>query len=149
MTVRHHDEAEPLDAWIRDFIFPALPADLNGRCGCNLQRMIFDPSIGEEICAIYFEKPAFADQLSKVHPFHLIAHPGLARMPHGVVAFTVWRIAAHSPQEVLIEHFLNPNNIGTFRLVSSAANQTHFKLLVVNNRTANVAAFVDLEHVFE
>jgi hypothetical protein len=110
--------------------------------------MTFDPSIGEEICAVYMEEPAFADQFGEVHPFNLIAHSGLARTPHGVVAFVVWQIAAHSPQEILIEQFLNPNNIGTIRLVASAANQSQFKLLVINNRTTEVAAFIDFENVF-
>jgi hypothetical protein len=114
-----------------------------------LHRMTFDGSIGEEICAVYMEEPTFADQFSEVRPFNLIAHSGLARTPHGVVAFIVWQIAAHSPQEVLIEQFLNPNHIGTIRLIASAANQSHFKLLVINNRTTEVTAFVDFENVFE
>jgi hypothetical protein len=133
----------------RNFALPALPADLTGRHGCNLWRMTFDRSIGEEICAVYFEEPDFADQFGELRPFNLIAHSGLARTPHGVVAFIVWQIAAHSPQEVLIEQFLNPNNIGTIRLVASAANQSHFKLIVINNQTTEVAAFVDFENVFE
>jgi hypothetical protein len=66
-----------------------------------------------------------------------------------VIAFIVWQIAAHSPQEVMIEQYLNPNNIGTIRLVASAANQSHFKLLVINNQTTEVAAFIDFENVFE
>jgi hypothetical protein len=128
--------------------FPALPANLKGRHGCNLHRMTFDASIGEEICAIYMEEPEFADKFCNVVPFNLIAHSGLARTPHGVVAFIVWQIAARSPQEVMIEQFLNPNNIGTIRLLASAANQTHFKLLVINNQSAALAAFVDFENVF-
>ena len=32
--------------------------------------------------------------------------------------------------------------------MSSAANQSHFKLLVINNQTAEVAAFIDFENVF-
>lgn len=35
------------------------------------------------------------------------------------------------------------------RLVASAANQTHFKLIVVNNQSADVATLVDYENVFE
>lgn len=133
----------------RDFVFPALSADLKGRHGCNLHRMTFDTTIGEEICAVYMEDPAYVDQFSKVHPFNLFAHTGLARTPHGLVAFIVWQIAAHSPQEVMVEQYLNPQNIGTIRLVASAANQTHFKLIVINNQTAETAAFVDFENVFE
>jgi hypothetical protein len=131
-----------------DFVYPALPANLRGRHGCGLHRMTVDDAIGEEVCAVYMEDPAYADQFSKVHPFNLIAHTGLARTPHGVVAFIVWQIAAHSPQEVMVEQYLNPQSIATIRLVASAANQTHFKLIVINNQTAETAAFVDFENVF-
>jgi hypothetical protein len=60
----------------------------------------------------------------------------------------VWQIAASSPQEVMVEQYLNPQNIGTFRLISSAANQTHFKLMVLNNQSGEVTAFIDFENVF-
>ena len=90
----------------------------------------------------------FADQYSKVVPFNLMVHSGLVRTPDGVVAFLVWQIAASSAQEVMVEQYLNPQNIGTFRLIASAANQTHFKLLVVNNQSGEVAAFIDYENVF-
>jgi hypothetical protein len=65
----------------QNFALPNLPVNLTGRHGCNLQRMTFDPSIGEEICVVYMEEPAFADHFSEVHPFNLIAHSGLARTP--------------------------------------------------------------------
>jgi hypothetical protein len=131
-----------------NLVLPALPPEMKGRHGCNLHSMTFDASIGEEVCAVYREEPDFVDQFSEVHPFNLFAHYGLARTPHGVVAFIVWQIAAHSAQEVLVEQYLNPNQIGTIRLVASAANQSHFKLLVINNQTAEVGAFVDFENVF-
>jgi hypothetical protein len=94
---------------------------LKVRHGCALHRIAFDASVGEEVCAIYMEEPEFADQYSKVVPFNLIVHSGLVRTPHGVVAFIVWQIAASSPQEVMVEQYLNPQNIGTFRLIASAA----------------------------
>ncbi len=133
----------------KNFVLPALPDDLKGRHGCKLYRMTFDASVGEEICAVYMEDPDFADQYGKVVPFNLIVHSGLARTPHGVVAFIVWQIAANSPQEVMVEQYLNPHNIGTIHLVASAANQTHFKLVVINNQNGDVAAFVDFENVFQ
>lgn len=130
----------------KSFVLPFWPDDLKGRHGCALHRITFDASVGEEVCAIYMEEPGFADQFSKVAPFNLIVHFGLVRTPHGIVAFLVWQIAANSRQEVLIEQYLNPQN--TFRLISSAANQTHFKLVVVNNQSGEVAAFVDFENDF-
>src|SRR5262249_24836798 len=105
-------------------------------------------SIGEEVCAVYMEEPDFVDQFRKVAPFNLIAHSGLARTPHGVIASIVWQIAAHTPQQVMVEQFLNPHHSDTIRLVASAANQSHFKLFVVNEVTADVAAFVKFENVF-
>lgn len=132
----------------KHFVMPAWPDDLKGRHGCALHRITFDASVVEEVCAIYMEEPEFADQYSKVVPFNLIVHTGLVRTPHGVVAFIVWQIAASSPQEAMVEQYLNPQNIGTFRLIASAANQTHFKLVVVNNQSGEVAAFIDYENVF-
>jgi hypothetical protein len=65
-----------------------------------------------------------------------------------VVAFLIWQIAMGTPQQVAVEQYLNPHNVKALRLVSDAANQTHFKLLVVNNQTSEVTAFIDFENVF-
>jgi hypothetical protein len=54
--------------------------------------------------------------------------------PYGVVAFIIWLITAGSSQEVTIEQYLNPQNIEVLRLIASAANQTHFKLVIMNNQ---------------
>jgi hypothetical protein len=95
------------------------------------------------------EQPDYVQQFERVAPFNLIVHPGNVRTPGGIVGFIVWQIAADSPAEVLVEQYLNPYEIGTIRLVSSAASQTHFKLLVVNNQTSEVTALVDYENVFQ
>lgn len=47
-----------------------------------------------------------------------------------------------------VEQYLNPQNIGALRLVASAANQTHFKLVIVDNQSGEIYAFVDFENVF-
>jgi hypothetical protein len=59
--------------------------------------------------------PVFVEQFREIRPFNLISHTGLARTHHGVVAFIVGQIAAHSPQGVMIEQFLNRHNIATIR----------------------------------
>jgi hypothetical protein len=132
----------------RNFVLPSLSDSLRGRHGCTLQRATFDPSVGEEVYALYQEEPDYVDQYGRVVPFNLLVHTGLVRTPYGVVAFIVWQIAAGSPQDVLIEHYVNPQNISALRIVSSAANQTHFKLIVINNQSAEIGAFVDFENVF-
>lgn len=133
----------------RHFVLPDLPDNLRGRHGCSLQRATFDPSVGEEVYALYREEPDYADQYGQVVPLNLIAHTGLVHTPCGIVAFIVWQIAAGSPQEVMVEQYLNAQDIGALRLVSSAANQTHFKLVIINNQSAEVGAFVDFENVFK
>jgi hypothetical protein len=133
----------------KHFVLPALPQDLKGRHGCKFYRMTFDALVGEEICAVFMEEPDFSDQYGEIAPFNLIAHSGLVRTPHGVVAFVVWQIAANSPHEVMVEQYLNPHNMGTIRLIASAANQTHFKLVVINNQSGEVTAFIDFENIFQ
>lgn len=133
---------------IKDFVLPPLPRDLQRRHGCFLQRMTFDPQMGEEICAIYLEEPEYAFRYGKIHPFNMFARSGLVRTPYGLVAFIVWQIAVGSADEIAVEQYLNPQNIEVIRLVSSAASQTHFKLIVVDNQSSEVTAFIDFENVF-
>jgi hypothetical protein len=132
-----------------DLFLSTLPEGFKDRHGCSLQSITFDSAVGEEACAIYLEEPDFAEQYGEVSPFNLVVHSGLVRTLHGVVSFIVWQIAAGTPQEVMVEQYINPHNIGAIRLVASAANQTHFKLVVINNQNGEVAAFVDFENVFQ
>jgi hypothetical protein len=132
----------------RHFVLPPLHGSMRGNQGCSLQRTTFDHSVGDEVCLIYTEEPGYAEQYGDVVPFNMLAHFGLARTPHGVVAFVVWQIAVGTPQQVAVDQYLNPQNLETLRLVSSAANQTHFKLIVVNNQTSDITAFIDFENVF-
>jgi hypothetical protein len=105
-------------------------------------------SVGEEVYALYLEEPDYADKFSRIAPFNMRVRFGLVRTPQGVVAFIIWLIAAGSQEEVTVEHYLNPQNIGALRLVASAANQTHFKLLIVDNQSSEISAFIDFENVF-
>jgi hypothetical protein len=132
----------------RDFVLPPLSEDLKGRHGCSLQMAIFDKAVGEEVYVLYREQRDHADKFSQIAPFNLLVRFGLVETPHGVVAFIVWLIAAGSHQEVMVEQFLDPQNIGALRLVASAANQTHFKLVIIDNKSGQIYAFVDFENVF-
>ena len=132
-----------------NIVFPPLPPDLRGRHGCLFHRFTFDSAVGEEICVVYMEEPEFAAAFRKIDPFNLNANTGAVRTPHGLVAFILWTIAANSPEEVLIEQFLNPHKIETVRLVASVANQTHLKLFVIDNLNKETTAFVEFENVYE
>ena len=132
----------------RNFVLPDLPEDQKGRHGCRFHSTTFDPAVGEEVFVLFMEEPDFVDQYSQIAPFNLLAQSGLVRTPHGVVAFIVWQIAAGTPSEIMVEHFLNPQKIETLRLVSSVAKQTHLKLVIINNETGEVGGFIDFDNVF-
>jgi hypothetical protein len=131
-----------------DLELSELPQEQVGCVGCTLLRATFDNAIGKEVYALYSEDPLYCQQYASVKPFNLFIHPGLAETPHGLVGFIVWQIAAGSPQEVLMEHYLNPYLTKTIDLIASAANQTHLKLIVADNQTAETGAFVEFENKF-
>lgn len=110
--------------------------------------MTFDPQIGSEVCLLLQEEPGYAEQYGLVGPLTLLAKPGMIRTPFGIVSYVVWTVAVGTPAETDFEHFLNPNELSTLRLLESAASQTHFKLLIVERLTSKVTAFVDYENVF-
>ncbi len=92
----------------RNFILPPPPSDQKGRKGCKLLQTTFDQQIGDETYVLFMEDPKFSDQYSNISPFKLLAHCGLVRTPHGIVAFIVWQLAAGSSQEIMVEQYLNP-----------------------------------------
>ncbi|MFZ4381315.1 MAG: hypothetical protein ACOYO0_05025 [Sandarakinorhabdus sp.] len=133
----------------RDFALPPLPAHHIGKPGPMLMSMTFDAAIGAEVCLMVKEEPGYAEQMGRVTPLNLLATTGMIRTPFGLVAYIIWTVAAQSEAEVQFEHFLNPAEMSTLQLLASAANQTHFKLVVANCITSAVTAFVDYENVFD
>lgn len=139
------------NAWThgnRHFEMSGSMAGMLGRHGVSIHKAVFDADIGEEIYALYMEEPPYAEAVGQVAPFNIFAQNGAIRTPHGIVAFILWTIAAGAPEEVQVEQFLNPANMDALRLLSAAGNQTHFKLVVCDNKSGEVAAFVDSTNAF-
>jgi hypothetical protein len=132
----------------RHHVIPPLPEGMRGIWGCSLQCTTFDASIGQEVHAVYTEEPDNAAGFANISPLNMLVFHGVVGTPHGAVAYVIWQIAVGTPQQVAIEQYLNPHNIRALRLVSDAADQTHFKLLIVNNQTSEVTAFIDFDNVF-
>lgn len=130
----------------REFVLPPLPPEQLGTVGCNLVKLTVDPAIGEEVCVLFKDDPGYAEKIASVRPISMFAHTGAVNTPHGTVAFIVWQVAAGSPCECFFETFFNPATSGS--LFAEAAEQTHLKLIIVNNRTSEITAFVDYENVF-
>src|SRR5690606_15254478 len=115
----------------REFVFPYLDDALR-RPGCSLHRLTLDRDVGEEVYALFREEPPHAEAYLSVYQVTLNAHKGLLRTPFGVVAFIVWEICPGTEMEARIEQYINPFEIGALKLVSDAANQSHFKLIIVD-----------------
>ena len=129
-----------------EFALPPLPTEQIGSVGCNLLKLTIQPAIGDEVCVLFKDDPGYAEQYASVRPINMFAHTGAVNTPHGAVAFIVWQIAAGSPSECFFETFFNPATSGP--LIAEAGSQTRLKLIIVNNRTSAVTAFVDYENVF-
>lgn len=130
-------------------VLPPLPLGMQGKQGCTLQRAVFDPKVGEEVYVSLREAPGYAEQYADIHPLRMLATTGAMRTPDGVVGFIVWQVAVGTPQELAMDHYVNPQEMNTLRLLADAGNQTHLKLVIMNNQTSAVTAFVDFENVFE
>ena len=98
--------------------------------------------------ALCREEPLYANDISRISPLTLIAHTGLHRTPFGIVGSIVWQVAAGSSAEVFFEKYLNPHQIGTLKLVAAAANQTNFKLVVIDNMTSEITTLIDFDNKF-
>lgn len=130
-----------------NFVFP-LPDQLIGRTGCAFHWATFDPDLGEEVFLLFREEPRFVGDYSR-GPITMLAHTGLVGSPHGTVAFVVWQFFKDEHPFVAVEQYLNPHSVGARNLVQSAANQSHFKLLVVNSLDGAVEALIDFENNFD
>lgn len=132
----------------RDFALPRLTQEFQSY-GCGFYRGKFDADVGDEIFVFFRDQPPYAAGLATVQPMTLIPHKGIVSTPHGIVAYVVWQIAAGSEHESYVETFLNPFQLGTLKLVSDAANQTHLKFLGYDLGTQEVVTMVDYENVFD
>jgi hypothetical protein len=132
---------------LRDFAFPEMPVAMM-KLGCSLHKAVFDASVGEEIYAFFREDAPQSFAFSELSPITTIAHSGLANTPFGTVAFIVWQIGAGTSLEVMLEQYLNPFELGAIQLVASAANQSHFKLIIVDRASQQICSFLDYENNF-
>src|SRR5580704_15775403 len=93
----------------KNFVLPSLPPDMRGRHGCKLHRMTFDASIGEEICRLHGRTGVRgpiqrSPSLQPVCPYWSRPNAPWGGGVHPMAD------SCQSPQEVLIEQYLNPNH---------------------------------------
>ena len=81
-------------------------------------------------------------------PMDLNATVGAVNTPSGPLGYIVWKIASGTPQEVMIEHWLNMHEDKTLRMLLEAGGQTHFKLVVYDIETNKLANMIEFENTF-
>lgn len=118
------------------------------RKGVRFNVATVDPEVGDETFVTISDDPAFAAAYAKTRPFNLHATQGLIRTSHGIVMFIVWTVAAGSPNEAMMEHFLDPKDRGTMELLASLGQQSHLKALVVNIATNEVVDWFEFQNVY-
>jgi hypothetical protein len=132
----------------RYFVSPPLPKKTLDQQGCSFQRGTFEPEVADEVYLSFREEPGYAEGYAEVKPLTLLAKTGMMRTPHGPVAFIVWQIAVGSPHQIAVVHYVDPQNAVSISLLAEAGDQTHLKLLVMNNITNAVTEFVNYENTF-
>lgn len=131
------------------FVSPPLSKEKLGQRGCSLERGTFEPEVAQEVYLSFREEPGYAEGYDEIQPLKLLATTGMVRTPHGHVPFIVWQIAVGSPQQIAVVQHVNPQNAASLGLLAEAGNQTHFKLLIMNNLTNSVTTFADFENTFK
>ncbi len=106
---------------------PPLPAELRGRRGAAFLRPLI---LNEEIVLFILDDPAFARELGKLNPFHLVAKSGIVRTSVGMIALILWSVSSRNGHVVDYEHLLSPFDAVTVQLLHSLAKQRFLKVVV-------------------
>lgn len=115
--------------------------------GCSFHCIVFDSDVGAEWCLMFGEETGYAQGYSS--QLDLNAIQGAANTPYGPIGYIVWQIAVGTPQEVMVEHWLNIHEAETLRLLLEAGGQTHFKLVIYDVSTGMLAEMIEFENTFE
>jgi hypothetical protein len=121
-----------------------LPAEDLGSVGCRLARVTVDPKVGPEVVLLFTETPEDARYYATAGSVRLLSNTAMVPTPEGTIGAIVWQIGA-----TLIEQYLNPGTAGTRTLLGEAAEQSHLKLVILDNRTSNVVNLVEYPNMFE
>ena len=129
----------------RDFVAPPLPPELVGHSGCLLQTGVVDREVGEEVVLLMMENHPYCERIAALDPPDLRVKTGVARTSHGQVAFVVYSVFDGTERIAAFESFLNPNEIGTFRMLSALAQQTHLHVILMDSDYNCLRGFFEFE----
>lgn len=129
-------------------VFPPLAAELKGKIGCRIQKCVFDPIVGEEVYLMILDEPLYAKELADIKPFNLFCKTGMVRTNQGMVLFMLFTIKDGEEEVVTFETLLNPHKMNTVSLLSSWGQQSHLKVIVMENQNGEIKNWYEFENDF-
>jgi hypothetical protein len=117
------------------------------RQGCSLRSVAFDPEIGEEWFLFFGEEAAYTKTYQA--PLDLNVITGAANTPFGPIGYFIWQIARGTPQEIMVEHWLNIHEAETLRMLLEAGGQTHLKLMIYDIEACELVNMIEFENTFD
>ena len=127
-------------------IFPALPIELRGVSGCRLLTASFDSAVGDEVYLAILEAPEFCQRLAETRPFQVFCKSGVARTSHGLVLFLLFTVRDGTDEVASYELFLNPQAMRTYELLSGWGQQTHFKVVLLDNEAGQKRGWFEFDN---
>lgn len=113
-------------------------------------RVIIDPTVGEEVGLYWLDPTPFVLELATIRPFRLLMRGGLFRSAHGPLMWQLFYVPNPKPEPqpfAAVECHINPcdpQQVGTWRRLAS---QTHWHLTLLGAGN-KVADFFEFENVF-
>jgi hypothetical protein len=127
------------------FAIPALPPEARQR-GCQFERITFDMAVGPEWTVLFKEDApqarAYPDMLD------MFAHAGAFMSRHGPAGYLVWQIAAGTPQEVHVTHWIDLHEPAAIQMLTEAGKQSHLKLVIYDLAAQDVANMIEFQNNF-
>ncbi len=131
--------------------FAYLPAwARSSRAGVRFDRVVINPTIGEEVIATLVEPTDSVHELLAKKPLELRVKTGVAQTSAGPVLFLLWWVPpiTHGMPSVLYEHLLNAGNPQTVELLKRVSHQTHLHLAVLGPK-GRLFDLIEFENTFE
>lgn len=128
--------------------FPPLTSQLKGKNGCRIEKAVFDPSIGEEVFIKILDEPIYAKELASTKPFNLFCKTGMVRTNQGIVLFILFIVTNGIEEIITFETLLNPHEMSTVNLLSSWGQQSHLKVVVMDNQKGDILNWYEFKNIF-
>ncbi len=131
-----------------NLVLPPLEAADVGASGARFLEVQFQPDVGPEMFLCILEESEWARRYKLVRELDLYATTLAVQTEIGPVAMVIWRLARGQKTLVQYEHYLDPLNEPTRRLLRRIEAQPRLKLVMRDNRTGETTGFWEFDNNF-